>query len=257
MTQKLSEFKLSEWALIVDLLGFAHTMTESVNWLNTIGDLLDTIDSSVYKSFDILNPQASIKVYQYGDTLNFFSDNPQELLLLAVILQQDLWGKNILAQMALACGGVYDLSDTDHLRRLKSLHPGLVIQALVGKAVAKGHLLLQGVKGPRIILDEECGAIPENRPAWHRLHSAASNLSDIDFHRSEVSWWHQIIDFDVDIETRMKEIESEIQHYSSGNSAGDAPNRRRIKSRTKRHEHLAELLKVVKADDRARGESYE
>ena len=260
MDQKMSMFKISEWVLIVDLLGASYRMAENIEWLNVTDELLDVIGASVYKSFNALQPSQSVKTYQYGDTINFFADDPQTLMLIAVTLQQDLFAKDQMAQMALACGGVYDLTELQFLQKLQSIHNGLTLQCLVGKAISKAHLLLRGVKGPRIIIDEE-GDAPVNQSVWHRYipHLRRSELDatgtdfkaqlpNIGFPRSEACWWYQVIEIDEQVQARITKLKNEITIRETENSNKDPIEERRINGLRKRKEHWDAFWDVLAHD---------
>lgn len=223
-------------------------MAENVEWINATCDLLDVIDSSVYKSITDLQPTKSIKTYQYGDTINFFADDPHTLMRVGVILQKDLFAKNHMAQMALSCGGVYDLTGSEHLQRLGRLHNGLALQVLIGRAISRAHLILRRVKGPRIILDEKCH-VSDDPPHWERFRHPKVVLPDVGFPRSEVAWWRAVIDIDDDVQQRIKDLAHEIGIREVANPRQDPIEIRRIGSLKKRKEQWEEFLNVLTHDN--------
>lgn len=254
--EKLSEYKLSEWVLIVDILGFTQTMAEDSVESQAILDLFNTIAESIFQSAHLAIPSESIKAYQYGDTINFLSDKPYELLLLAVRLQQILWGKDILAQMALSCGGAYDLSKIPSIQKIVIAHSKIAIQFLVGKAFAKAHSLLKGVKGPRIIFDEECNFPHPNLKSSYVLSHQISNLQDINRPRSEVSWWKDDLSDLVEIvKSKISEIEDEIKknllNKINGSNSKESvfPINRKIESMEGRKKHLEEFYNVLEREN--------
>ncbi len=247
MAQKLDEFKISDWALIVDLLGTASTMAENVAWIQAIENILTVIEASVHETINMTNPDRNIHTYQYGDTVNFFSDDPQELMLLAVILQKKLFQMDQLAKMGLAYGGVYDLTQINFIKKLTNQHGRLVAQCLAGRATSKGHLLMGKIKGPRIFIDEEVPIAP-NHKAWERFSSPKVKIPDVGFPRAEVAWWRQVNDIDADVKNRIAKLDMEIQARTQSNINADPAEKRRIDSLAARKEHLEAFRNVLDND---------
>ena len=243
--QRLNESKISEWALIIDILGTKSDMGENIRWLKATVDILTLIQDVAYQSLPKLDPKSGPKIYQYGDTINVFSNDTDDLTRLAKILQNRLFSKDILCKMAISSGGVYDLSNIDFLNKIKSRHSNLVIQCLLGRAVARGHMLMTKAKGPRIILDEERSiAVVPN--VWEKRYDT---LDDIDIPRSELIWWDVYIDIDDEIKKRIEHLNLEKNEINKINKQShqheNASDRRRLKSIDERIIHLKHFLESL------------
>jgi hypothetical protein len=89
----------------------------------------------------------------------------------------------------------------------------LQLQVLVGPAVARGHLALRGVRGPRFILDEETCRVHPANGRWRRYqgsHQVSRNPAE-GIVVSEVAWWQNMINIEDEVGRRRERVEGEIR----------------------------------------------
>ena len=246
MTRKLSEFKISDWVLTVDLLGTKQRMSEA-DWIDALKELLDTILVSVNQSMASKLTGKDLKVFQYGDAITFAHDDVEELICLGIRLQEELFGKDILAQFGLSGWGIYNLDDTTAHRLVKK-KPEFKLQSIVGRGLARSHLLLHGIKGPRFIIDEE-SHIPAKGKCWEKFIDGCPLKRYLS--RSELRWWKNIPNIKKVTSGRISNLEKEIgaeKANKTHKSYRDRDTKRRIESLKKRLEHYKVFLDVLNWD---------
>lgn len=188
--EMLSDFKLGNYTLVIDVLGVGHLMAESSTWLSSLSSILNTINLSLDKMNGFKNEDFYVR--QYGDTVNLVGDDPCVLLKLSISLQRSIFEQGILAQMSISGGGAYDLSSSSKVRELCDANKNLEVQCLGGISLARGHMVLARVKGPRIFIDDESVCLPDSREIYQKVSESQSNVEKVSFPRHEVNWWSDI-----------------------------------------------------------------
>ncbi|MCX6112829.1 MAG: hypothetical protein NTY22_06060 [Proteobacteria bacterium] len=188
----LNDYKIGEFCCFVDILGTANLMSEQSTWYNeSLIKIFEIIEISLNESVDLSNSDNNLELRQYTDTICIIGNNAERLVALSKSLQVQGFKKGILLQIGVADGGVYDLSGCSYIKNIESKNPHAFYQLLAGPALAKAYLLLKGVKGPRILIDNavELKMEGSQKISWGPL------LFPLDS-RKEVYWWDVIIDFE-------------------------------------------------------------
>jgi len=248
----LASYRVGECALVLDLLGTAVRMTDLGNWFEPLRESLDLVVDALDTTTNIAAPERSARVFQHGDTLVIPADDPAKLVPLGKLLLTTCWNRDVLAQAAIAAGGVYFITDPSGFGTRKLLQPNAVLQVLVGPAVARGHHALRGVRGPRLMLDEETVHVSPTSGVWRRYLGAAKHqvTPGAGIQVSEVAWWEDLLDLDEEVARRTKIVEARISDAEE--QASGSPVKllweRDTASLRKRLDHLAALAQVL-ADD--------
>jgi hypothetical protein len=262
MATPLKDYKIGEYALVLDLLGTSATMSQPGKWLESLKDLLVVLDDTVNAATNITDPTTSLRVFQYGDTVVFPGDDPERLIALGMVLQTQCFPKDILLQMALSGGGAYHITDPSGFGSIKPLAKNIHLQTLIGMAVARGHALLRGVRGPRLLIDDEIVHISPVNGVWQRYLGAARHQrrSQVDFAVSEVEWWINFVGDapETTVENRIRAVRRSIEEnerHVRGDGGSIAPMvERENMSLSKRIEHLEAFLAMLR-DEPVRKES--
>jgi hypothetical protein len=245
MARDFGEFRLGSWVLTLDLLGTAVQMSED-DWFTSLNALLHTVDVSVHEA--LASGSGDVHLIQYGDSFTFCHDKVEKLVCVGTEVQVKLFRQNILAQIGLSGGGAYYLDDTTIHRIVKGLSH-VKLHCLVGKGVARSHMVLRGIKGPRFIIDEEIGHVPASGPCWEKL-LLGPNLHGA-LHCSELRWWKNFPGILEMTEGRIKALQSKIKYEKAGikEFAHIEPLvRREIDSLTKRLKHYECFHQVLVKD---------
>ena len=150
MPVKLSDCRVSRWILTIDLLGTKQRMADD-RWLEPLYELLTAISDSVSEA---TSADSFPRIFQYGDAISMCHDDPDVLVEIAVTTQNKFLEKRILARMGISGEDTYFI-DRSTLHDLVDGDDRIKMQLLVGRGMARSHLILEGVKGPRIVIDEE------------------------------------------------------------------------------------------------------
>jgi len=249
----IENYRVGEFTLVIDLLGTAVRMADSASWLESCLEILDVIEDVLNATTNMANPGQSRRVFQHGDTLVFPSDDIARLIPLGMELMTRFWDRDILAQASIAAGGAYFITDPGGFGSQKRLHPNASLQPLVGPAVARSHLALRGVKGPRFVLDEETVRVSPAPGVWRRYLGDARRRVDpgCGVQVSEVAWWQYLGDHvDHQLEERLRNLDRTM--CDAGQRAPGSPVKplweRDIASMEKRLEHLQAFARILKDD---------
>jgi len=253
-TTPLAKYRVGECALVLDLLGTAVRMTDPSTWLEPFLDVLNLAVDALNTTTNIGSPEKSTRVFQYGDTLVIPADDPAKLVPLGMIFLTLCWNRDVLIQAAIAGGGVYFVTDPGGFGSRKPLQPNAVLQLLVGPAVARGHQALRGLRGPRLLLDEDLIHLSPTSSVWRHYAGSAKHQAEptTGIKVSEVAWWNQLETtmLETEVDRRMRGVQSaleEAKQESKGSAV--APHwERDIASMEKRLEHLKTFAQVL-ADD--------
>lgn len=240
----LATYRIADYALVLDLLGTAQRMADHAEWLRALLELLDTIDAS-------LSAAATTRFFQHGDTIVLVSDDPNVLATSGTTLLTTLFSKDILAQVGLAGGGCYyDDQGFGKARR----NPKARLQSLVGQAIARAHLVLRNIKGPRFIIDEESTQLPAAGVGTRYLRSPQHRPANAPTGRavSELRWWTSLPNPLPTVRKRMTIIDRDISSLTADRN-GDLRHMavlidRDIESLKKRREHWQTFDDIL-ADD--------
>jgi len=202
-------------------------MADPTTWLNVLGEILDTVTDVVRETTELGSPERSMQGFQHGDTFVFPGDHPHELINLGCRLLTSWWERDILAQACLAAGGAYFIAQPSSMGRMKPMPPHLQFQVVVGPAVARAHLALRGVSGPRFLLDEETCRVSPMDGHWRRYQGSHRVSRDPaqGIVVTEVAWWQHILNVEEEAQKRREHIDSEIRRFqqekgSSGSRVG-------------------------------------
>ena len=80
MPQDLSDFQISEYCLVIDILGTVNRMSNASHFADSLLDLLNVVTHAYYETTDIANVTDSKPFFQYADTLIFPNDSTDELV---------------------------------------------------------------------------------------------------------------------------------------------------------------------------------
>jgi transcriptional regulator with XRE-family HTH domain len=251
-TAQLSNYRVGEYALVMDLLGTAVRMSDPVKWFDALLEILNSVVDALNATTSITAPEASIRLYQHGDTIVVPSNEPGRLVQLGKLLVTSAWSRNVLTQAAVAGGGVFFITDPGGFGTRKPLQPNANLQMLVGPAVARGHLALSRVKGPRLLIDNETVHVPPGPPLCRRYAGEAIHRVEpgAGLQVSEFAWWEDLLDVEEELAKRTRAVESEISEarLEMPGSAVKELWERDLKSLEKRLEHLQAFAGVL-ADD--------
>jgi hypothetical protein len=245
MARDFGEFRLGSWVLTLDLLGTAVQMSE-VDWFTSLNALLHTVDVSVHEA--LASGSDDVHLIQYGDSFTFCHDKAEKLICLGTEVQVKLFRQNILAQLGLSAGGAYYLNDTTMHRIVEGLS-NIKLHCLVGPGVARSHMVLRGIRGPRFIIDEEIGHVPASGPCWEKLLLDPKLHGPL--HCSELRWWKNFPGTLEMTEGRIKALQSKIESEKAGIKEFayiESLVRREIDSLTKRLEHYECFHQVLEKD---------
>ena len=206
MVRELGDFNIGNWSLTMDLLGTASKMGEA-DWLTQLNEFLNAISLSVKEA--LASSIAGFNLVQYGDSVTFSHNDADALVFLGISLQVKLFAEDILAQLALSCGGVYYLDDTT-IHQVVDGMPNFKLHCLVGRGVARSHLALRRVRGPRFLIDEEIGDVQAIGSGWSRVLIGAETGGDL--RCSEVRWWENVPDIANVTEDRIHDLQAEIKY---------------------------------------------
>lgn len=244
----LEDARIGQYALVLDLLGTAAQMADrSGEWLTSLREILDALDAANAETFDASAPEESPRFFQYGDTIVVPGESVDALVVLGMRVIQRLHERSVLVQGAIAGGGVFYLTGT---RTHRGAHPNANVQTLVGPAVARGHLLLGGVRGTRLLVCNQStdGHVP--RPGVWEWYSGPSRQAPrpgpeaFTFH--EVRWWLNIVgDEDSRVRSWIKEARAEVAELERDVGSLLPLHHRRIASLHKRIEHLLALENLL------------
>jgi hypothetical protein len=205
MIRRLGDFRIGDWVLTLDLLGTKYQMSEA-NWLSSLNDLLYAISLSVKEALS--TSTEGLHLVHYGDSVSFTHADADVLVALGVSLQTELFHRDILAQLALAGGGAYYVDDTTTNRLVQDL-PNIKLHCLVGPAVARSHLVMQGAKGPRFLVDEESGHLPAKGPTWSKVLFGPKTGGILQC--SDIRWWEHIPDVPAMTAQRIAALQARIK----------------------------------------------
>jgi hypothetical protein len=246
---KLEDARIGEYALVLDLLGTAAQMADRrPEWLASLREILDALQAANVETFDASEPEKSPRFFQYGDTIVVPGDSIDALVVLAMRVIQRLHERSVLVQGAIAGGGVFYVTSS---RTHQGAHPNADIQTLVGPAVARGHLLLGGARGTRLLVcNQTAGAAVPREGVWEWYSGPARQAprpgpEALTF--NEVRWWLNIVgDEDARVLKWIEAAQAEIAQLEADKVAELLPpDHRRIASLRKRIEHLQALKKVL------------
>lgn len=251
MTSKLSDSKISSWILTSDILGTAQRMSES-DWLESLLEILNASLISVEEAMTSCKGNTPT-IFQYGDSLSICHNDPHFLVRVAIETMKRYIEAGILTQMGISGGNAYYLENST-LHLLMKGHKNIHLQSLVGQGMARSHLITRGLKGPRIVIDEELGYVPARPGVWEKVICQPENRSKIPI--SEVRWWkdtpeieHQIQKLLDDAKKELNDEEKELAELRRESSCGPyRQTERRIESLESRVDHLQTFLKWWSCD---------
>lgn len=187
----LETYRIGEYALVLDILGSAERMATAGDWLTPLKELLDIVVDAVFATTDVAHPDESAAVFQHGDTIVLPGYDAGDLVALGQVLLARCAERGVLVQAGLGGGGAYYIHNPSGFGTRRPLHPEARLQVLVGRAVARGHLLLRKVVGPRFLIDAERVNLAADPRRWERFTGKAKHEAVDDealsFH--EVWWW--------------------------------------------------------------------
>lgn len=123
------------------------------------------------------------------------------------------------------------------------------LHCLVGPGVARSHMVLRGIRGPRFIIDEEIGHVPASGPCWEKLLLDPKLHGPL--HCSELRWWKNFPGILEMTEGRIKALKSKIESEKAGIKEFahiESLVQREIDSLTKRLEHYECFHQVLEKD---------
>ena len=254
MSVKLSDCRVSRWILTIDLLGTAQRMAED-KWLDSLGELLTAILTSVSEA---TSADSFPRIFQYGDTISMCHDDLDVLVEIAVATQNKFLEEGILAQMGISGENTY-LINRSKLHDLVDGDGRIKMQLLVGPGMARSHLILRGVKGPRIVIDAD-RSFPPKGDGWEKVVGLPTeNRGKIPV--SEVRWWKDRPEVGPSIQQMIQNAQTELdqlqkavdreQREAERQQQGFSPDRRdlrEIESLKERIKHLNVFLDHWKTD---------
>lgn len=201
MTQELSDFKISEYCLVIDILGTVNRMSNASYFADSLLDLLNVVTQAYYETTDIADVTDSQPFFQYADTLIFPNDSTDELVSLGCRLFNTCLRKEILLQGCISGRGLFHIPDISVLKSIKKARKDINSMLVFGLGFVSSFACMKGVYGPRLLINEDFGGIFPNPGRWHHYLNTSRFLSKdtLDsFNISEVRWWepdHDIDDF--------------------------------------------------------------
>ena len=171
----LEKYFVGEYALVLDILGSAERMATDGDWLPPLKELLDILVEAVFATTDVANPRESAAMFQHGDTIVLPGNDVPGLVALGQVLLARCALRGVLVQAGLGGGGAYYIDSPSGFGTRRQLHPAARLQVLVGRAVARGHLLLRKVLGPRFLIDAERVSLPADPTRWERFTGKAQH----------------------------------------------------------------------------------
>ena len=127
--------------------------------------------------------------------------------------------------------------------------PNFKLHCAVEPGLARSHLLLRGIKGPRFIIDEEWSHVPAKGRCWEKF--IGGPRLDGPLKCSELRWWKDIPDIMNLTKGRISDLcrqinseEAEREDYSHI----DVLVQRTIDSLRIRLKHYEEFLRVLACD---------
>lgn len=245
--QKLDDFRVGNYALVIDMLGTAVRMADRGQWLASLEEMLVAVRDVFNDTTDIGQPERSQPVYQYGDTFVFPSDEPSRLVPLGSRLIARWWQSDVLVQAAIAGGGVYYVPELPSLAG-KPIPHTFKPQLLVGPAVARGHLAMRGLKGPRFVVDAETSTPPPSAWRYYSGKHAFANDPATHIVVKEVAWWDVLVnDLEAQVQERVAGVEQAITVATSEMKGSPVLPlwQRDVDSLKRRREHLLAFLNCV------------
>ena len=210
MARDLSDFHVGTWVLTLDLLGTSVQMGLN-NWVEALNRLLDAISISVREV--LAADTYDLYLVQYGDSVTMCHNELQRIICLGTKVQVTLFRQNILAQLGLSGNGAYYFDDTT-IHRIVEGMPNFKLHCIAGSGLARSHLVLRGIKGPRFIVDEEVRHVPANGPCWEKLVTSPNPHGLLKC--SELRWWKDFPDILRITEDRIRTLQSELESEKAG-----------------------------------------
>lgn len=250
MMQKLSDSIVADWVLVIDLLGFAERMSNEDEWLVPLNELLKVISTATAETVNVTEPDHSIPLFQFGDSVVICGNEPQRLIQIGKSMLLGLFHKNILAQVALSGRKAYFINSERGFGAASARHPNAFYQCLVGPGAARVHLALRGKKGPRFVVDVisrppvpaehvwswYTGDEPPRKKEQESVRKERSNVPLM-----EIQWWDDLVSPEDIVKDRINSIIYEIKNLRAERDKDFASMANRvdadISSLEKRREH--------------------
>jgi hypothetical protein len=216
------------------------------DWFTPLSEFLHAISSSVNEA--LASGTHDLRLIQYGDSVTFSHDDVEALISVGTSLQVTLFRRDILAQFGLSGGGAYYLDDTGIHRIVDGLR-NIKLHCVVGRGLARSHLVLRGIKGPRFMIDDEMGHVPVKGRCWEKV--VLGLKVDGAPPCSELRWWKDVPDILEVTVGRIRAIHSAIECEKA--EMGEFPHmksdiERKIASLSKRLEHYECFCEVLEKE---------
>lgn len=124
-------------------------------------------------------------------------------------------------------------------------------QLLIGPAVARGHLTMRGLKGPRFVIDAESSTPPPSGWSYYTGKHAFPNNPATHIVVKEIAWWRV---FSSDLEAQVQERIAEVERAITAATAEMQGSpvlplwKRDVDSLERRKEHLLGFQKCLVDD---------
>jgi len=253
--KSLTDFKVSEYCLVIDILGTTNKMANPNYFLNALNDLLNIVKLAYQGSADIGNPEDSVPFFQFGDTIVFAFDDPHELVSLGCRIFSDAFynNKGILLQGCISNGGLFYINDLTDLKGIPVSLPTMHPQLVFGLSIVSAFAAMRGIVGPRLLINEEWGGITTNR-TWRKYPFTnlfpSTRGNETSYRISDIEWWINIIDLDEFVDKLIAETKTEYQQRKNGlENNMETQEKRELQGFEARIKHLETFKRMIEKDN--------